>query len=447
MPASRRIHRTGKVASHVARIATELASQFALPTSNATLLGAVDRIGATIQENETSDFELWKRHTARYVDLQTSDQLLATTLPTDSTNCGVATFAFQVYCVAVIEAVGEGVASMLPAPTSFASDRVDAFSSTLLAVGDARSTISDLVHSAIESIDPNTTLDHTDLSEIVAVLYQELAAPEVRHLLGEYYTPPWLVRQTLDLLDSPKGEQHRVFDPAVGSGTFICDAIDRALDAECSRIEVFGADINLVALRAAAVSLAPHKALATRRGCVLAVTLFWADPLLNLPMSQGAPGLFGPAQNLREYELLDGALTSIVGRGIEPRIRRNTGSWLDDLPESLEPLVEQYTSDVLALASLENIDWGWAEGNVQGATRASVAGDAAHDAAGMARSGIRRKDRRIVTLCVRMRRHLWVTRWFDGLRAPTFALHEPSRRARISEVRHVCWQALRARAS
>ncbi len=64
-----------------------------------------------------------------------------------------------------------------------------------------------------------------ELSEdVLKALYQQLVDPEMRHDLGEYYTPDWLahriVRRLLDT--NPRG---KVLDPACGSGTFLYLAI------------------------------------------------------------------------------------------------------------------------------------------------------------------------------------------------------------------------------
>jgi len=55
-------------------------------------------------------------------------------------------------------------------------------------------------------------------------LYEELVDPEVRHELGEYYTPDWLAELMVDSLlkTNPKGS---VLDPACGSGTFLFASI------------------------------------------------------------------------------------------------------------------------------------------------------------------------------------------------------------------------------
>ena len=67
--------------------------------------------------------------------------------------------------------------------------------------------------------------DLTQLDEdVFKELYQELVDPDIRHGLGEYYTPDWLAEHMLTdlILSQPKAS---ILDPACGSGTFLFTAI------------------------------------------------------------------------------------------------------------------------------------------------------------------------------------------------------------------------------
>jgi SAM-dependent methyltransferase len=70
-------------------------------------------------------------------------------------------------------------------------------------------------------IDPDGTRD------LLKELYQNLMPKELRHDLGEFYTPDWLAEQVLNQLHSgtpeksPRSPDERLLDPACGSGTFI----------------------------------------------------------------------------------------------------------------------------------------------------------------------------------------------------------------------------------
>lgn len=67
-------------------------------------------------------------------------------------------------------------------------------------------------------VDPDTTRD------LLKKLYQQLMPKELRHNLGEYYTPDWLAERLLNMLEGGRFEgnpQKRILDPACGSGTFL----------------------------------------------------------------------------------------------------------------------------------------------------------------------------------------------------------------------------------
>lgn len=100
--------------------------------------------------------------------------------------------------------------------------------------------------------------------DVLKALHHELFPREMRHALGEYYTPDWLaervIRQTLG--DEHVGDpQQRVLDPACGSGTFLFKLIqfvrqraerDDARDVLALILRnVVGIDLNPLAVLAA----------------------------------------------------------------------------------------------------------------------------------------------------------------------------------------------------
>ncbi len=94
--------------------------------------------------------------------------------------------------------------------------------------------------------------------DIFKQLYQEMVSPEVRHDLGEFYTPDWLARYVIDQMNIEDGKT--ALDPACGSGTFLVETIkakrettDR-LDAEFIdklQEEVVGIDVHPLAVATA----------------------------------------------------------------------------------------------------------------------------------------------------------------------------------------------------
>jgi len=63
-------------------------------------------------------------------------------------------------------------------------------------------------------------------ADLLAGLYHRLVPRAVRHALGEYYTPGWLVGLVLDAAGYPQLGR-RVLDPTCGTGAFLVEAIRR----------------------------------------------------------------------------------------------------------------------------------------------------------------------------------------------------------------------------
>ena len=82
----------------------------------------------------------------------------------------------------------------------------------------------------LSEFEPATsTLDPVSTRDLLKKLYQYLVPQEVRHRLGEYYTPDWLAELLLNEVGYDGNTLKRFLDPACGSGTFLVLAIQRAI--------------------------------------------------------------------------------------------------------------------------------------------------------------------------------------------------------------------------
>lgn len=80
----------------------------------------------------------------------------------------------------------------------------------------------------LEGYNPGTLSEDTSGSrDLLKKLYQQLFPRDVRHDLGEYYTPDWLAEHVLNELEYVGDPDKRLLDPACGSGTFLVMAINR----------------------------------------------------------------------------------------------------------------------------------------------------------------------------------------------------------------------------
>jgi len=107
----------------------------------------------------------------------------------------------------------------------------------------------------IESYDLGA-FDH----DVIGQIYQGVIPAEERHGLGQYYTPPEVVRLINRICVTSGGD--RVLDPGCGSGSFLVDAyrrlreLDPSLDHEAALDQIHGVDINRFPAHLSAINLA-----------------------------------------------------------------------------------------------------------------------------------------------------------------------------------------------
>lgn len=136
--------------------------------------------------------------------------------------------------------------------------------------------------------------------DLLKRLYQNLVPRDIRHKLGEYYTPDWLAELVLDevgytvedmeKLASEKDDilaplNLRVLDPACGSGTFLILAIKR-LREYSERHFLNDILINYVLRNIVGFDLNPLAVLAARTNYLLVIAdlLSYAKGLIEIPI-------------------------------------------------------------------------------------------------------------------------------------------------------------------
>ncbi len=106
----------------------------------------------------------------------------------------------------------------------------------------------------------------THSRDVLRDLYQGLVPGRLRHSLGEYYTPDWLVDHTIARAKNAPWLEKRVLDPTCGSGSFLIAAIrnlkNEAAAAGWNKLNtlnricdaVWGFDLNPLAVQTARVN-------------------------------------------------------------------------------------------------------------------------------------------------------------------------------------------------
>ncbi len=175
-------------------------------------------------------------------------------------------------------------------------------------------------------VDPDSTRD------LLKKLYQQLMPRELRHNLGEYYTPDWLAERLLNMLEAGKFEGNpdkRILDPACGSGTFLVITIKKIRQYSEERMfpesqvlekilsNVIGFDLNPLAVISARTNylLALGDLLQHRRG-EINIPIYLCDSVMTPQESQDlfgkgilkfntAVGPFSVPQNLVRAQYID----------------------------------------------------------------------------------------------------------------------------------------------
>ena len=185
--------------------------------------------------------------------------------------------------------------------------------------------------------------------DLLKKLYHYLLPREVRHDLGEFYTPDWLAERLLTQLGEPlfqmprpgrrvPSPNKRLLDPACGSGTFLILAI-RALKANCFRAGLAEGDTLEVILNSiVGIDLNPLAVLAARVNYLLAVAdlLPYRRREVEIPVYL-ADSILTPARGEGLWEQNRRVLETAVGKLPVPEV-------IDTRPkmERLTAILEEY---------------------------------------------------------------------------------------------------------
>ena len=154
-----------------------------------------------------------------------------------------------------------------------------------------------------------------EIQDILQEVYMELIPAEMRHLMGEYFSPDWIVEHVLDLVGYTGDIEKTLIDPTAGSGTFLTHAIKRIVskvDRKLSRNDIDKITHNIIGFDINPISVVSAKAnyiLAVFSSCDDAVFEDFADPI-NVPIYI-ADSILSPVVYTEESELTLSINTSV----------------------------------------------------------------------------------------------------------------------------------------
>jgi type I restriction-modification system DNA methylase subunit len=157
--------------------------------------------------------------------------------------------------------------------------------------------IREIVRTLSEFEPATSTLDPSPTRDLLKKLYQYLVPKEVRHGLGEYYTPDWLAELLLNEVGYDGDNAKRFLDPACGSGTFLVLAIQKAIKwgrengrpdleiAKSIKANIWGFDLNPMAVIAARTNylfaLGDLVNVILERGGTIEIPIYLCDSVLT----------------------------------------------------------------------------------------------------------------------------------------------------------------------
>ena len=164
-----------------------------------------------------------------------------------------------------------------------------------------------------------------EIQDILQEVYMELIPAEMRHLMGEYFSPDWIVEHALDMVGYEGDIEKTLIDPTAGSGTFLTHAIKRIVaraNGKLSRDDidkithnVIGFDINPISV----VSAKANYILAVFSSCDDMVFENFADPI-DIPIYI-ADSILSPVVYTEESESTLSIDTS-VGKFLIPKFEK-----------------------------------------------------------------------------------------------------------------------------
>ncbi|MDI7268073.1 MAG: N-6 DNA methylase [Myxococcota bacterium] len=129
---------------------------------------------------------------------------------------------------------------------------------------------------ALAEFEPATPILAPDWTrDLLQKLYELIVPRNLRHGLGEYYTPDWLAGYLVDRSGYAGDPSTRFLDPACGSGTFLVQAIQRVVDRATGQSRARMAEIGRAILEGVVgFDLNPLAVLAARTNYLIAFAKF-----------------------------------------------------------------------------------------------------------------------------------------------------------------------------
>jgi len=203
--------------------------------------------------------------------------------------------------------------------------------------------VGDLANYSLVTLD----VDPEETRDLLKQLYQNLVPRELRHALGEYYTPDWLAERLLNQLGYQGDPKIRLLDPACGSGTFLVLAIKRVHAYADEKMLPPAQVLDQVLQNIVGFDLNPLAVISSRTNYLLALgdLLQHRNGAITIPIYL-ADSILTPTQGTELFTHKSYSFSTAVGRFSVPKefVQANYISQLADLLEecvhvNLDPML------------------------------------------------------------------------------------------------------------
>lgn len=118
-----------------------------------------------------------------------------------------------------------------------------------------------------------------EIQDILQEVYMELIPSEMRHLMGEYFSPDWIVEHALDMVGYDGDIKKTLIDPTAGSGSFLTHAIKRVVARQGGKLT--RDDIDLVVHNIIGFDINPISVISAKANYILAIFSFCEDEVFD----------------------------------------------------------------------------------------------------------------------------------------------------------------------
>ncbi|MCP9849194.1 N-6 DNA methylase [Cyanobium sp. Morenito 9A2] len=235
-------------------------------------------------------FMLWKEHCMRFFDLELADELLKDYMPDTEEH---RLFLAQSYCAVLLDLILDKANCKSQAGKPIYSGSLFGW----IAIEDISciNEISKNLPPHISTFFEGSGATIKQCSDILASIYQEIMPPALRHLLGEYYTPPWLVDYCIAHAEHARKsatEIVSILDPSVGSGGFLAHYIAELQNQGVElQVELTGFDINPLSILFCKANLLIATSRSQGRALSIVSHMYLSDAVVD-PILDGEGPLF-----------------------------------------------------------------------------------------------------------------------------------------------------------